>query len=65
MASYLRWIRGSKATKEDLFQKPRSRSLDPKALEASGIKQFLNNINNNNHHLHNNVVITAASAGVS
>jgi len=40
MASYFRWIKGSKK-EEALYQKPRSRSLDAKALELSGIKLLL------------------------
>jgi hypothetical protein len=43
MASYFRWIKGSKK-EEALYQKPRSRSLDAKALELSGIKLLLHHV---------------------
>jgi len=43
MASYFRWIKGSKK-EEPLYQKPRSRSLDAKALELSGIKLLLHHV---------------------
>ncbi|GLH06058.1 Protein TolB [Gryllus bimaculatus] len=42
MASYFRWMRGGR--KDDvLYQKPRSRSLDARALERSGVRMLLNN----------------------
>ncbi|XP_017761085.1 PREDICTED: 5'-AMP-activated protein kinase subunit gamma-1 isoform X4 [Eufriesea mexicana] len=42
MSSYFRWIKGGK--KDDYFgAKPRSRSLDSKSLEASGIRLILQN----------------------
>lgn len=37
MAQYLRWMKNGRKEEESYF-KPRSRSLDPKALENSGIK---------------------------
>ena len=43
MANYFRWIKGSKKD-EPLYQKPRSRSLDAKALELSGIKLLLHHV---------------------
>jgi len=46
MASYFRWIKGSKK-EEALYQKPRSRSLDAKALELSGIKLLLHHVGTN------------------
>ena len=42
MSSYFRWIKGGK--KDDYFgAKPRSRSLDSKSLEASGIRLIIEN----------------------
>lgn len=43
MSSYFRWIKSGK--KDDAFgAKPRSRSLDAKSLEASGIRLILQNV---------------------
>lgn len=43
MSSYFRWIKGGK--KDDYLEgKPRSRSLDSKSLEASGIRLILQNV---------------------
>jgi len=43
MSSYFRWIKSGK--KDDRFgAKPRSRSLDTKSLEASGIRLILQNV---------------------
>jgi hypothetical protein len=46
MASYFRWIKGSKK-EESLYQKPRSRSLDAKSLELSGVKLLLHHVGTN------------------
>lgn len=43
MANYFRWIKGSKK-EESPYQKPRSRSLDAKSLELSGIKLLLHHV---------------------
>jgi hypothetical protein len=50
MASYFRWIKGSKK-EESLYQKPRSRSLDGKSLELSGIKLLLHHVGTNSDFL--------------
>jgi hypothetical protein len=50
MASYFRWIKGSKK-EESLYQKPRSRSLDAKSLELSGIKLLLHHVGTSSHSL--------------
>lgn len=43
MSSYFRWIKSGK--RDDYFTpKPRSRSLDSKTLEASGIRLILQNV---------------------
>lgn len=43
MSSYFRWIKSGK--KDDYFgAKPRSRSLDSKSLEASGIRLIIQNV---------------------
>lgn len=43
MSSYFRWIKSGK--KDDYFgAKPRSRSLDSKSLEASGIRLIIENV---------------------
>lgn len=43
MANYFRWKKGKRD--EDVFysEKPRSRSLDPRSLELSGIRVFAQN----------------------
>lgn len=44
MSSYFRWIKSGK--KDDyLGAKPRSRSLDSKSLEKSGIRLIMQNVN--------------------
>lgn len=43
MSSYFRWIKSGKRD-DYLTPKPRSRSLDSKTLEASGIRLILQNV---------------------
>lgn len=43
MSSYFRWIKSGKRD-ECFTPKPRSRSLDSKTLEASGIRLILQNV---------------------
>lgn len=45
MAQYLRWMKNGRKEEEAYF-KPRSRSLDPKALENSGIKALQMRVRN-------------------
>lgn len=46
MSGYFRWMK-SKNSYDVPFQKPRSNSLDPRSLEASGLRNFCSN--NSNH----------------
>lgn len=39
MSGYFRWMK-SKNSYDIPYQKPRSNSLDPRSLEASGIRNF-------------------------
>lgn len=38
MSSYFRWIKSGSKKDLDLYDKPRSRSLDAKSLELSGLR---------------------------
>jgi hypothetical protein len=62
MASYFRWIKGSKK-EEALYQKPRSRSLDAKSLELSGIRLLLHHVGTNSLLLL--LIATSATPGTS
>lgn len=54
MSQYFRWMKDNKMKKDDIYLKPRSRSLDARSLEASGIRLVLQNVctSINFHHLH-------------
>jgi hypothetical protein len=58
MASYFRGIKGSKK-EESLYQKPRSRSLDAKSLELSGVKLLLHHVGTSSHSLAFIVILAA------
>lgn len=44
MSQYFRWMKDNKIRKEDIYLKPRSRSLDARSLEATGIRLVLQNV---------------------
>lgn len=44
MSSYFRWIKNGKKDCDYFAPKPRSRSLDSKSLEASGIRLILQSV---------------------
>ncbi|CAK1554804.1 unnamed protein product [Leptosia nina] len=52
MANYFRWKKGKRDEDVLVPEKPRSRSLDPRSLELSGIRLVAQNYYQNQRNLH-------------